>query len=71
MFKNGRNQVLRIPKEFEPAGDEAIIRREGDKLIIEPICKDGLLSVLANLRPFEESFPDIDEPLPVLDDVKL
>ena len=60
---------MRIPREFELEGDEAIIRREGDRLIIEPLRKDGLLSVLAKLTPLEEDFPDVDESLPALDDV--
>ena len=71
LFRNGRNQALRIPREFELEGDEAIIRKEGDRLIIEPICSSGLLSVLARLTPLEEDFPDVDESLPALDDVEL
>ena len=51
LFRNGRNQALRIPKEFELKGDEAIVRKEGDKLIIEPVKKGGLLQLLATLKP--------------------
>ena len=36
LFKNGRNQAVRIPREFELPGQDAIMRRDGDKLIIEP-----------------------------------
>ncbi len=71
LFRNGRNQALRIPREFEFDGDEAIVRKEGDRLIIEPIRKGGLLSVLAGLEPVQEDFPDVDETLPPLDDVEL
>jgi hypothetical protein len=35
LFKNGRNQAVRIPREFEFPGEDAIMRRDGDKLIIE------------------------------------
>ena len=35
LFRNGRNQALRIPREFELEGDEAVLRKEGDRLIIE------------------------------------
>ena len=28
LFRNGRNQALRIPREFELEGEEAIIRKE-------------------------------------------
>lgn len=71
LFRNGRNQALRIPREWELEGDEAILRKEGDRLIIEPVQKDGLLTLLANLQPLDETFPDIDEFITPLDDVKL
>jgi antitoxin VapB len=71
LFKNGRNQALRIPKEFELEGDEAIIRKEGDRLIIEPVRKGRLLALLATLHPLEIDFPDVDESLRLLDGVEL
>lgn len=69
LFRNGRNQALRIPREFELAGDEAILRREGDRLIIEPVAKTGLLAVLATLKPLRERFPDPDDGLIPIEDV--
>jgi antitoxin VapB len=36
LFKKGRNQAVRIPREFELPGEEAIIRKDGQRLIIEP-----------------------------------
>ena len=39
LFRNNRNQAVRIPVEFELPGDRAIIRKEGDRLIIEPVRK--------------------------------
>ena len=73
LFRNGRNQALRIPREFELEGEEAIIRKEGDRLIIEPVRRGKLLALLASLDPLtdEEAFPDIDHDLPPLDDVQL
>jgi len=71
LFRNGRNQAIRIPREFEMEGEEAIIRKEGDRLIVEPVRKKGLLAVLASLEPLNEVFPDLDESLPALDDVEL
>lgn len=71
LFRNGRNQALRIPREFELDGDEAILRKEGNKLIIEPIKKDKLLSLLETFDPLDETFPDVDQNLPPLDDVQL
>ncbi len=71
LFRNGRNQALRIPREFELEGEEALIRKEGDRLIVEPIRKGKLLALLASLEPLEEAFPDVDDDLPPLDDVPL
>lgn len=70
-FRNGRNQAIRIPREFELDAEEAIIRREDDRLVIEPIRKRGLLATLSALRTLDEDFPDIDEGILPLDDVEL
>jgi len=64
LFKNGRNQAVRIPREFELPGNEATMRKEVDRLIIEPVQPKSLLAILAGLRPIDEAFPPIDE-LPV------
>lgn len=62
LFKNGRNQALRIPRDLELPGDEAILRKEGNRLIVEPVARPSLLTVLASLKPIKEEFPRI-EPL--------
>ena len=64
LFKNGRNQAVRIPREFELPGNEAVMRKEGERLIIEPVEPKSLLAVLATLQPLDEEFPPIPE-LPV------
>lgn len=64
LFKNGRNQAVRIPREFELPGEDAIMHREGDRLVIEPIPPKSLLAVLAGLAPLDENFPAIDDPPP-------
>jgi len=69
LFKNGRSQAVRIPREFELPGKDAIMRKEGDRLIIEPVAPTSLLAVLAGLTPLDEDFAPITEP--VLDDVEL
>ena len=71
LFRNGRNQALRIPREFELEGEEALIHKEGDRLIVEPIRKGRLMNLLASLSPLTEAFPDTDDDLPPLDDVQL
>ncbi|MBT4290104.1 MAG: AbrB/MazE/SpoVT family DNA-binding domain-containing protein [Deltaproteobacteria bacterium] len=71
LFRNGRNQAVRIPKDFEMDCDEAIIRKEGNKLVLEPVKKDGLLNILMSLEPIKETFPDVDESLLPLDDINI
>ncbi|HZR89168.1 MAG TPA: AbrB/MazE/SpoVT family DNA-binding domain-containing protein [Bradyrhizobium sp.] len=64
LFRNGRNQAVRIPVEFELPGDEAIMHRDGDRLVIEPVRKRGLIALLKTMEPLEEPFPQIDDPVP-------
>lgn len=71
LFRNGRNQALRIPREYEFEGDEAIIVREGDYLIIKPVKPRGLLDTLNRLEPIEEEFPEVDGGMTSLDDIEL
>jgi virulence-associated protein VagC len=40
VFRNGRNQAVRIPREFEFAERELEIRREGDSLILSARPRD-------------------------------
>jgi antitoxin VapB len=56
LFRNGRNQAVRIPVEFEPPGDEAIMHRDGDRLVIEPVRKRGVVALLKTMKPLEEDF---------------
>ena len=66
LFRNGRNQAVRIPREFELAGTDAIMRKEGDRLILELAPEhsiDRLLAVLATLEdlPEDEQLPEIED----------
>ena len=71
LFRNGQNQAVRIPREFELDAKEAIIRQEDGRLIIEPVRRLGLLATLATLPSLEEDFPDVDAGLMALDPVDL
>lgn len=61
LFRNGRNQAVRIPRELELPGEDAVIFRDGARLIIEPAQPRSLLSLLATLTPIDEDFPAIEE----------
>ena len=71
LFRNGRNQAVRIPREFELDGNEAIMRQVGNCLVIEPIKKPGLLATLASWSDLDDAFPDVDEDLGGLDEPEL
>ena len=64
LFRNGRNQALRIPREFELPGREAIMRKEGSRLVIEPVPKKSLAELLRSWEPIDDEFPEIDDPPP-------
>jgi antitoxin VapB len=64
LFKNGRNQAVRIPREFELPGEDAIMRKEGERLIIEAAPPKSLLALLATLAPLDEEFPPVPDAPP-------
>jgi antitoxin VapB len=59
LFRNGRNQALRIPRDLELPGRAATVRREGTRLIVEPVSGPSLLEVLAKLKPLDEGLPAV------------
>ena len=69
LFRNNRNQAIRIPVEFELPGNEAIISRDGDRLIIEPMRREGLAALLDSWEPLDDDFPEIDDPPPAPENI--
>ena len=63
LFRHGRNQAVRIPVAFELPGDEAIMRREGNRLVIEPVRKRELVALLATMTPNDEAFAEVQDPV--------
>lgn len=78
LFRNGRSQAVRIPKEFELEGEEVTIRREADgSLTLVPERRQRspreIIEWLRKQPPLAaDDFPEIDDSdmLP-LDDVEL
>jgi antitoxin VapB len=64
IFKNGRNQAIRIPRELELSGNEAVIQRDGNRLIIEPVESSSLLDLLASWEPLDVDFPELADKKP-------
>ena len=64
LFRNGRNQAVRIPREFELDGSKVLIRKEGEQLILTPIRKNRLLDLVASWEPLAEGLPEVEDPSP-------
>jgi antitoxin VapB len=67
LFRNGKNQTLRIPRDLELPGIEALLRKEGDRLVVEPMPRPSLLELLSTWDPLDEDFPAVDDLRPVED----
>lgn len=64
LFRNGRNQAVRIPRELELPGREALLSREGDVLTLRPARPRSLLAVLKSLPPLEKALPPVRDRAP-------
>ena len=73
LFRDNNRKALRIPADYEIPEDRVMIRRDGERLIIEPVRKKNLLEVLADLYPLgtKDKFPDIGGSLPYAENVEL
>ena len=57
LFRNGNSQAVRLPQEFRFPGDEVLIRKEGDAVILEPTIsnvKDWLADIFRH--PLSKDF---------------
>ena len=41
------------------------MHRDGDRLVIEPVRKRGLIALLQSMEPLDEDFPQIEDPVPM------
>lgn len=64
LFRNGRNQAVRLPVEFEINADEVYVRREGNDIILTPKPRNWDAYFEQGKR-LAEDFPDeIDDVAP-------
>jgi antitoxin VapB len=68
---DGDRQALTIPQEFTLSSDHVYLRKDGDRLVIEPVQVRSLLALLKTLPDIEEEFPDVDSDLLPLDEIEL
>ena len=40
------------------------MHRDGERLVIEPVRKRGLVALLKSMNPLDEDFPEIEDPVP-------
>lgn len=81
LFRNGANQAVRIPREFEFDAQEVVMKKVGNTLVLEPVtvwpqrgsaaALQMALEEIKKLGPCDEAFPDVDEGLLPLDDIEL
>ena len=63
VFQNGRSQAVRLPKAFRFKGKEVKIRREGEKVILEPLERDQWPEGFWDYFTLDPDFK-VPEPLP-------
>lgn len=61
LFRSDGRQTLRIPVEFEFSSECVRIRKQGNRIVIEPESRPDLLGTLRSLSPLppEDDFPAI------------
>jgi antitoxin VapB len=64
LFRSGCKQAVCIPVEFELPGDEAIMHRDGDRLVIELASKRRLIAMLKSMKPLDVEFPQSETRCP-------
>jgi antitoxin VapB len=70
VFKNGRSQAVRIPKEFRLDTDQVLIERKGKRLVLTPQVKPARrykswADYWKNAPRFTDDYPDyVPDPPP-------
>jgi antitoxin VapB len=81
LFRNGANQAVRIPREFEFDAQEVVMTRVGNTLVLEALSRKpkkgtaaALLAALNSMKEWPvvtEPFPNADEGMLPLDEIDL
>ena len=58
LFKNGRSQAVRLPKEYSLSGKEVYIKRINGVVILIPKDKDPWQPLIDSLNKFSSDFFD-------------
>jgi antitoxin VapB len=60
VFKSGRSQAVRLPKEFRFDGDTVLVHREGSAVILEP-TREWPAEWLESFAGFPDAFERPDQ----------
>lgn len=75
LFQSGGSQAIEVPHGFELPGTDITVTRDGNRLIIEPAVQKPAPTTWAELldqmETIDVEWPDVDEGLLPVDDVKL
>ena len=64
LFRNGKNQAVRLPRDYEIQSDEVFIEKKGVKIILTPKPRTWE-AYLASAHRLKEDFPDDIDDLPL------
>ena len=60
LFKHGGSQAVRLPKEYRFPGDEVVIEKRGDEVVLRPSRRSATLADC--VREMQERYPASDFP---------
>jgi antitoxin VapB len=61
LFRNNHSQAVRIPRDFELSGDEVLIQKKGDCLILKPVKKIPFRDLVMQWDSLDETLPAIED----------
>jgi len=64
LFKSGRSQAVRLPKEFRFEGKEVRVSRHGRGVLLEPVAEESWASLFAKIDALGVDFPEREEQPP-------
>lgn len=67
LFRHGRSQAVRLPKEFRFEGEEVYVRRVGDEVILSMRPRAAMRSLVEALDEFDDGFEMVREQPPSTD----
>ena len=64
LLRQDDHQTVEIPDDLRLPGNDALIYKQGDKLVIEPVRQKSLSKLLASWEPLDVEWPQVEDPTP-------